>query len=119
MSDQHHDAAAEELYRHRHDPGEWEAEEEQIDVRPARTSVVSFRVPTPELDQLERAAQAAGQTLSVYIRTAITQHLSQGSATLPVTFNISFGIRYIMQHDIWQTWSNAPASTTQELKLTA
>jgi hypothetical protein len=41
------------------------------------------------------------------------------AAILPVTFNISFGIRYIMQHDIWQTWSNAPASTTQELQRTA
>lgn len=69
---------ARELYEHRQDPGEWEQEPERIEVRPARSSVLSVRLPRAEFDALEEAARAAGETLSEYVRRAVMQRV-QGS----------------------------------------
>jgi Ribbon-helix-helix protein, copG family. len=62
---------AEELERTRDDAGEWGEERVQIDVRPARSQVVSFRLPLGELEELTGMAEAAGETVSDFIRRAI------------------------------------------------
>jgi hypothetical protein len=64
---------AQDLYDHRHDPDEWEEAPERIEVRPARSSVLSVRLPRAEFDALEKAAAAAGETLSEYVRRAVLQ----------------------------------------------
>jgi hypothetical protein len=62
---------AEEVFKHRDDPGEWEEDAEVIEVRPSGSEVVSFRIPADQLTDLEGAASVAGETLSEYIRYAI------------------------------------------------
>lgn len=62
---------AKELWEHRNDPDEWEERAEAIEVEPRRSSVVSFRLESEELDEVERAAASSGETLSEYIRKAL------------------------------------------------
>lgn len=71
MTSQSQSEAAAELHRHRHDEGEWADEPERVEVRARRTEVVSFRLPSEELDKLEEAAQAAGESLSEFVRGAV------------------------------------------------
>jgi len=66
---------ARELLQHRDDPGEWGEEPEQVDVKPSRSEVVSFRVPSDELDVLEKAATRSGESLSEFIRKALALRL--------------------------------------------
>ncbi len=69
---------AQELYEHRNDPGEWCEEAEEIEVKPRRSSVLSFRLPPEELDALERDTARTGETLSGYIRRLLPPHASAG-----------------------------------------
>lgn len=62
---------AREAYLHRHDPEEWVDEEEEIVVRPARTAVISCRLPLEEMGALEDAAREAGEKLSEFVRRAV------------------------------------------------
>lgn len=66
---------AEELYEHRNDPGEWNEEADEIEVKPRRSSVLSFRLPPDELAALERDMERTGEKLSEYIRTALALRL--------------------------------------------
>ena len=66
---------AAELYEHRNDDGEWSDDVEKIEVRPRRTEVISFRVPSDELDLLEVAAKQAGVSLSEFVRETIQRRL--------------------------------------------
>jgi hypothetical protein len=63
---------AREAYLHRRDLAEWIDEEEQIVVRPARTAVISCRLPLDEMETLEDAAREAGEKLSEFVRKAVT-----------------------------------------------
>lgn len=60
-----------DLYAHRNDPGEWSEEVADILSRPSKTEVISFRLPSAEFDGLENAAEAAGESLSEFIRGAL------------------------------------------------
>ena len=62
---------AEELERSRDDVGEWSDEPVEIDVRPGRSQVVSFRLPLEELEVLTEMAATTGESLSDFIRSAI------------------------------------------------
>lgn len=73
----------EDLHRARKDPSGWEDEPTEITVAPRKSEVVSFRLPSDELDQLEEAAAAAGETLSEYIRRALRALISGSVATRP------------------------------------
>jgi len=73
MTKSNQDAA--DLHDHRNDEGEWSDEVEVIEVRPRRTEVISFRVPSEELDRIEEAAERAGQSLSQFIRAAVQMQL--------------------------------------------
>ena len=85
---------AEALYEHRLDEDEWEEAPELIEVRPKRTEVVSFRLPTEELDQLEQLALYAGMTISEAIRALIKRGLSadsEGHPPVPVIIDFMPG----------------------------
>lgn len=89
---------AEELWQHRNDPDEWEEEAEEIEVKPRRSSVVSFRLESDDLDELERAVAGSGETLSEYIRKALRIRM-HGMAMGPV-LGITFagGAKQLMVH---------------------
>lgn len=69
---------ADELYEHRNDPGEWSEEAEEIEVKPRRSSVLSFRLPPEEFGALERDMARTGESLSEYIRNALALRLRGG-----------------------------------------
>jgi hypothetical protein len=114
---------ARELYEHRNDPGEWEEEPEPIEVRPARTSVVSVRLPRDEMDALEAAAAAAGESLSEYVRKAIAWRLGAVSPTPFSVVNRSVGYAaYQTQTDEFRAWSRpseAPSEPRETLTVVA
>lgn len=68
---------AEELERTREDADEWGDERVEISVAPMRTQVVSFRLPLEELETLNSAAGAVGESISQFIRRAIDLRLSR------------------------------------------
>ncbi len=103
---------SEDLHAHRNDPDEWADEPVQIEVRNARSSVVSFRLPAEELEALSDAARTAGETLSEYIRTAI-QFRVQGIA--PGVMTMVFSGTLITSNV--GAWSEAGQSETTYNKL--
>lgn len=100
---------ARELYEHRQDPGEWEQEPERIEVRPARSSVLSVRLPRAEFDALEEAARAAEETLSEYVRRAVMQRIQgtgmPASATV-VSHSVAI-LGYPFEVTNLQAWSSS------------
>ena len=74
---------AEELHRMRDDPSAWEDEPTPIRVGERKTEVVSFRLPSDELDQLEVAAAAAGESLSEYVRRALRSLMGRSAPARP------------------------------------
>lgn len=60
-----------ELWEHRHDPEEWGEEPREIEARPTGSTVVSFRLPWEEFEELEEAATAKGESLSEFIRKSL------------------------------------------------
>ncbi len=73
------DRLAAELEAARDDEGEWGDEAVEIDVRPSRTQVVSFRMPLEELETVVAAAKATGETVSEFVRKSIMFRLRPGA----------------------------------------
>ena len=69
----------EELWERRHDPEEWSEEAVEIEARPTGSTVVSFRLPYEEYEELEEAASARGESLSEFIREAVRIRLKGSS----------------------------------------
>jgi hypothetical protein len=93
-----------ELIARRDDPDEWAQEPEEVEVRTSRSEVVSFRMPSEELDSLVEATSKVGESLSEYIRKAIAVRLhgvaigpavqvTSGGSTLVVRSHIVTGGR--------------------------
>lgn len=88
-------SGAEDLYEHRHDPGEWGGEAVDIDTRPIRSEMVSFRLPPEELDALEAEARESGLTVSAYIRSTLRERrLSPAWPAHP--FQLLSGVSFIV-----------------------
>jgi Ribbon-helix-helix protein, copG family len=105
---------ARELYEHRHDPGEWEDEAEPIEVRPAPTAVVSVRLPRNEMDALEAAAAAAGESLSEFVRKAIGWRLGSMVLAPASVVNRSVGYpTFHIQTDEFRLWSRPSEEPTE------
>jgi Arc/MetJ-type ribon-helix-helix transcriptional regulator len=68
--------AARKLHDHRGDQEEWEDTPARAKVQPARTEVVSFRLPSEQLDVIEGLAEQAGQSISEFIRSAVLAYIS-------------------------------------------
>jgi len=95
---------AREVIEHRDDPDEWSEDPEAVDVRPSRSEVVSFRLPSDEMDVLEEAAARSRESLSEFIRGALALRLygepigpaievSSGATRLTVRSHIIVGGR--------------------------
>ena len=81
------DAEAKELHNRRNDPDEWANEPEGVRVRPTTTTeVVSFRLSSEELDQLQAAAQDRNESLSQFIRDSIRMRLQGTELTMVEDF---------------------------------
>ena len=71
------------------DPSAWREESEQIEVRPSRTAVVSFRLPSNEFHSLHNAATQSRESISEFIRKAIALRIS--GAPLPPKVEVGCG----------------------------
>ncbi|MGH2484562.1 MAG: plasmid mobilization protein [Ktedonobacterales bacterium] len=104
---------ARESHEHRHDQDEWEVEATRAKVRPSRSAVVSVRLPREEMTTLETAADAAGETLSEYIRKAIICRLGGATPLTASVVNRSVGYaNFNTQTDDW-TVSNRPSDVPE------
>jgi Ribbon-helix-helix protein, copG family len=72
-----------ELHDHRGDPDEWEDTPAEVKVRPARSEVVSFRLPSEQLNEIEALATRMGQSISEFIRNAVLAYV-RGEVMTPV-----------------------------------
>lgn len=86
---------ADDLYEHRNDPDEWDDQPAEIEVRPAGSEVVSFRLPSDELDRVVEAAQAAGESLSQFVRGALSARLEPPGQALARTVTTGPLARYV------------------------
>jgi hypothetical protein len=82
-------ALAAELESTRDDVGEWSEERAEIEVRPNRSQVVSFRLPVDELEMLTSAAELAGESVSEFIREAIESRTRDKFS--PSVYGVTFG----------------------------
>ncbi len=80
MSDQQ---LAQELYERRGDPDEWEDRPTEVKVQPTRSEVVSFRLPSDQLNLIEDLADQAGQSISEFLRNAVLAYV-HGETITPV-----------------------------------
>ena len=78
------DRLAAELEAGRDDEDEWGDERVEMDVRPSRTQVVSFRMPLEELETVVAAATASGESLSEFIRTSIALRVAPQAPARPL-----------------------------------
>ena len=97
-----------ELYDHQDDPDEWSEESIPIEVRPAKTAVISCRLPLEDFHALIEAMTSAGESLSEYVRKAVVQRLHNDALNGAKT-SISYGAPE--KDDAWQNWSTTAAST--------
>lgn len=67
---------AKQLHDHRGDPEEWEDTPARVEVQPARSEVVSFRLPSDQLDVIESLADQAGQSVSEFVRQAVLAYIN-------------------------------------------
>lgn len=77
--------AADDLHDHRNDADEWDDQRVEVEVRPAGSEVVSFRLPSDELDRVVEAAQVAGESLSQFVRGALSARLEPTGQALART----------------------------------
>lgn len=102
---------SDEIFEHRDDPGEWSEEAVEVTVKPSRSEVVSFRLPSDELNALEDAAATSGESLSEYIRKSLALRLfgepigpaveiSSGATRLTIRSHIIVGGRRDAPHSI-------------------
>lgn len=105
----------EEIMAHRDDPDEWDEQPEAIEVRPRRTDVVSFRLPTDEMEALEANASAAGETISEYLRKAVALRI-YGEPIGPAV-EITTGAKrlVIRSHIVTSSTRDAPGSFVQDV----
>lgn len=106
--------AAEELHAHRHDSGEWSDEPVPIEVRPTRSEVVSFRLPSNELDELVTAATAVGESLSEFIRGALAIRVHGTPIGPTVEITSQGGSLLVRSHIVTSSRSEAPYSFVPE-----
>ncbi len=73
-----------ELQKHRDDPDEWEDEPIEMVVNKPVGNLVSFNLPSSELDRAIAAADELGISLSEFIRGALAQRLDKSTAMTTV-----------------------------------
>lgn len=104
------DEMAEQIEREADDPDLWRQEPVEIEARPSRTSVLSVRLPTEEFHALLSAARAANESVSQYVRTAIS--LRQRHEQVAATVNVNYTYEGMPSHVVpmrWDTWTAGDA----------
>jgi hypothetical protein len=73
------------------EPELWSQKPAHIEARPARTSVLSLRLPTAEFHALLNAARSANESISTYVRNAIAlrRRYEHAASTVNVTYSES------------------------------
>ena len=89
----------------------WTQEPVQIESRPSRSSVLSLRLPTAEFHTLLQAARNAGESVSTYVRKAITMRLT--AQHTPAVVNISGSYIGMPRKDEPQNWMTTYTSATE------
>ncbi len=74
---------ADEMFEGRNNPLMWDEMSTDIAVTPRKSEVVSFRLPSDELDRLEVAASEAGETISEFLRAALAERMLGPGRILP------------------------------------
>lgn len=74
---------ARELHDHRGDADEWEDTPDEVKVQPARSEVVSFRLSSDHLNEIEALATRMGQSISEFVRNAVLAYV-RGEVMTPV-----------------------------------
>jgi hypothetical protein len=116
--------SAADIWAHRDDPGEWSDKAVAIEVKPSRMELVSFRIPSDELDELQSSAAAAGESLSHFVRMAVALRL--GRSNFVDNVEVTTGVQgAIIQGLPWvtapRTWGDSrrrlafPESESREL----
>lgn len=82
-------AVAAKLHADRSDASKWEDTAVEAEVQSQRAVITSLRLPVGEFVALQRAAKAAGQSVSEYIRNAISLMLHGGVAVNAVRVTMS------------------------------
>ncbi len=85
------DVLADDLYAHRNDPDAVSEEAVEIASRPSGMEVVSFRLPSAELDLVESAAFRAGESISQYVRNALAMRLGYKMVAVPIEWAFGGG----------------------------
>ena len=86
-----------DLHAFRDDPDEWSDDPEPVKVRPAPSEVVSFRLPSDELDWLQSTAAERGESLSEFIRECL--RIRQGTWHPAEIADMTFGeVKMIAYH---------------------
>ena len=73
-----------ELYDRRHDPDQWEDEPVEMAVGKPVKNVVSFHLPSSELDRAIAAADELGISLTEFIRGALAKRMDETTAMTTV-----------------------------------
>lgn len=88
---------AQQLHSSRGDAQEWEETTAEVRVKPSRSEVISFRVQSDLLDELEHAAGAQQVTVSEFIRTALVAYM-RGSGTDALVMDALVDVHYGVHH---------------------
>lgn len=88
---------AQQLHSSRGDAQEWEEAPAEVRVKPSRSEVISFRVPSDLLDELEQAAGAQHVSVSGYIRKALVTYM-RGSGTEALAMDALVDVHYGLHH---------------------
>ena len=105
------DELAQQLKQRSEDDELWARESVQIVARPSRTSVLSLRLPTGEFHALLSAARGSGESVSEYVRGAIT--LRRMLQPVAPTVNVTYSYPGMPGTVEYQSWDWYTSSTPQ------
>jgi hypothetical protein len=106
-----------ELWDHRNDPEEWGEEPVEIEARPTGSTIVSFRIPWEEYEELEDAATAKGESLSEFIREALRYRLKGSTLAAFVEMTSGGANQFRLLSDIPARSRGTEASSVLEKPL--
>ena len=106
---------SERLFAERHDDAAWETDAADIVVRPRSSEVVSVRVPSDLLDEIERVTSDSGESISDFVRGAIASRLHGPVPSPPALDRVWSGVDRLVVHRTYsesRTESASPAYVT-------
>jgi hypothetical protein len=106
-----------ELWDHRNDPEEWGEEPVEIEARPTGSTIVSFRIPWEEYEELQDAATAKGESLSEFIREALRYRLKGSTLAAFVEMTSGGANQFRLLSDIPARSRGTEASSVLEKPL--